>query len=161
MLPPQAYLAILFSCWLYAMLRGGSPERIGASIIGIGSVLSLIAVSSPAGRFASVEIGVFLVDVAALVGFLVLALRAERLWPLWVTAFQMIGTAGHAVKLASPEVIPVAYAFILAFWTYPMLLIIVVGTWQHRKRLERRGVDRSWSSFSSGSETRHPTGRIA
>ena len=160
MLPPYAYLTILLICWAYALLRGGAPEQIGASVIGLGSVLSLVAASSPGVRFGSVEVGVFLVDVAAFVVFLGLALRAERHWPLWVAALQAIGTAGHAAKLVDPEVIPLAYAFVLAFWVYPMLLLVVMGTWQHQRRLARFGVDKSWSSSSGRSERQPLNGPI-
>jgi len=158
MLPAHAYLTILVVCWAYALLKGGAPERIGASVIGLGSILSLVAAASPGARFGSVEEGVFLVDLAAFAVFLGLALRAERHWPLWVTALQAIGTAGHAAKLLDPSVIPLAYAFVLAFWTYPMLLLIVMGTWNHQKRLARFGADKSWSSSSGRSERRPPTG---
>lgn len=152
MLPAHAYITILALCWAYALLKGGAPERIGASVIGVGSLLSLLAVSGPAARFGAVEVGVLLVDMAAFVAFLVLALRAERYWPLWVAALQCIGTAGHAAKLMDPNVIPLAYAFVLALWTYPMLFLIVLGTWNHQRRLARFGVDRSWSSSSGRSE---------
>jgi hypothetical protein len=160
MLPAYAYLTILLICWAYATLKGGAPEKIGASVIGFGSILSLVAAASPGARFGSVEVGVFLVDLAAFAVFLGLALRAERHWPLWVAALQAIGTAGHAAKLLDSQVIPIAYAFVLAFWVYPMLLLIVMGTWQHQKRLARFGVDKSWSSFSGRSATRPPTGPI-
>lgn len=161
MLPVQFYFAILVLCTLYALLKGGAPERIGAGIIALGSILSLAAVSGPAGRFGSVEVGVFLVDVAALVAFLALAFRAERYWPLWVAALQVIGTTGHAIKLVDPAVIPRAYAFILALWTYGMLSMVVLGTWRHQRRLARNGADPSWSTSSGRSARRRPTGPTA
>jgi len=142
------------------MLRGGAPERIGSTILAVGSVLTVVAVSAAPMRFGSVEIGIFLVDVAALVGFLILALRAERWWPLWVTSLQVIGTTAHAVKLVNPEVIRWAYAFALAFWSYPMLALLVLGTWNHQRRLAKFGVDKSWSSSSGRSEPRPRTGPI-
>jgi hypothetical protein len=114
--------------------------------------------SNPAARFGAVEEGVFLVDLAAFVAFLVLALRAERYWPLCIAALQAIGTAGHAAKLLDPGVIRSAYAFALSFWTYPMLLLVVIGTWNHQKRLARNGVDKSWSSSSDRWDRRPPAG---
>lgn len=71
----------------------------------------------------------------------------------------LIGTAGHAVKAVDPHVIPKAYAFILAFWSYPMLLLLVAGTWNHQKRLAKYGVDKSWSHFPSRSGSPPETGR--
>jgi hypothetical protein len=148
MIESLIYDGLVLACWLYAMLRGGAPERIGASILFFGSALTYAAVSAPAARFASIEAGIFAVDVAALLGFLVVALCAERFWPLWITALQIIGTAGHAVKLVDPQVLRWSYAFALAFWSYPMLILLTAATWAHQRRLARVGVDKSWSSFS-------------
>jgi hypothetical protein len=126
------------------------------AILAGGSVLTLAVVSAPVGRFHSVEVGILLVDVAALVAFLVLALFAERLWPIWVTSLHAIGTAGHAVKLADPQVLGWAYHFALAFWSYPMLFLLALGTWNHQKRLAKRDVDKSWSNSSDRLDRRQP-----
>lgn len=140
------YYTLLVLCWLYAFLKGAAPERIGATILAAGSLLTLATISRQNVSYASVEIGVFLVDLAALVAFIILALRAERFWPLWIAALQFLGTAGHVVKLVDPEMIRKAYAVAAIFWSYPMLLLIVLGTWRHQQRLKRFAVDRSWSS---------------
>jgi hypothetical protein len=146
---------LLFGSCGYALWKGGAPERIGAGIFLIATVLTVIAASGPATRFSSVELGILIVDLAMLVALSILAVRAERFWPLWVTAFQLVATAGHALRFADPTVIPRAYAFILAFWSYPMLLILVLGTYRHQQRLAKFGVDRSWSS-SWGRSGRQP-----
>jgi hypothetical protein len=160
MLNNLAYAVVLFGGCFYAALRGGPPERIGAAILTVGSLLTYAALSSTATIYRSLEVGVFLVDVATLLGFIVLALRADRLWPLCVAALQLVGTAGHAVKLVDPLVLPYAYAFALRFWGYPMVLMVVLGAWNHQRRLVRTGADRSWSTSSGRSETRPPTGPI-
>jgi hypothetical protein len=160
MLPVPVYYALFAACGLYVLLKGGAPEKVGTVILAFGSVLSVAAVSTPPSRFGAVEVGVFLVDVVTLFAFLALALRAERYWPLCVTALQAIGTAGHAAKLLDPGVIRSAYAIVLSLWGYLMLLLIAFGTWNHQRRLVRFGVDKSWSSFSGRSETRPPSGPI-
>jgi hypothetical protein len=152
------YFTILFGCCLYTVLRGSPPERIGAAILTLGSILTLVMLSSAATIYRSLEVGVFVVDVATLLAFLVLALRADRLWPLCITALQLVGTAGHAVKLVDPQVLPYAYAFALRFWSYPMMLMLLIGTWNHQRRLAKYGVDRSWSSFSGPSAPPPPAG---
>jgi hypothetical protein len=103
----------------------------------------------------------FIVDLGTLAAFLVLALRAERFWPLWISALQLLGTSGHLVKLMDPGVVPRAYAFAAIFWSYPMLLLLALGTYRHQRRLKRFGTDRSWarSSMASGPDaTPGPTG---
>jgi hypothetical protein len=158
MLPVQIFLAILVLCLGYATLRGGAPERLCAAIFVMAYILSTIAESGPGVRFEWVEVGVFAVDVAVLLALLALAIRANRFWTLWVAALQIIGTAGHAVKLADPDVMRSGYAIALALWAYPQLLLLVLGTWNHQKRLARYGVDKSWSSFSDRSGRRRPAG---
>jgi hypothetical protein len=161
MVQSLVFLALLIGCCGYAFLRGGTPERAAALIFAASAILTLVALSSPAIRWNSVEYGAFLVDVATLAALVVLALRSNRLWPLWVTALQAIGTAGHAVKLADPEVIRWAYAFALAFWSYPMLLLLALGTWNHQRRLTRNGADKSWSTSSGRWDRRPPAGPIS
>ena len=160
MLPvPVYYTLLVIVCW-YAALKGGPPEKVGIGILSLGSILSIAAVSTSPVRFGAVEVGVLVVDIATCAGFLVLALLAERFWPLCVAALQVIGTAAHAAKILDPTVIPSAYAFVLSLWGYLMLLLIAFGTWNHQRRLARFGVDKSWSSSSGPSGTRPPTGPI-
>lgn len=160
MLNNLAWAVVLFGGCLYCALRGGAPERIGAAILLVGSLLTAAALSSTATIYRSLEVGVVLVDAATLLGFVILALRADRLWPLCIAALQLVGTAGHAVKLADPQVIPYAYAFALRFWGYPMVLVLLIGTWNHQRRLARFGVDKSWSNSSGRSEPPPPSGPI-
>jgi hypothetical protein len=146
------YYALLLLCWAYSFLRGGAPERIGTTILLIGSLLTLATISAQGANYRSVELGVFLVDLATLVAFAALALRAERFWPAWIAALQLLGTSGHVIKFVDPGLLPRAYAVAAIFWSYPMLLLLVLGTYRHRRRLQRFGSDPSWSSFSGRSE---------
>jgi hypothetical protein len=139
------YQVLLLACWAYALVRGGTPERIGVTILVAGSYLTMAAASVFHTRFRSVEVGILIVDLLCVAAFLALALRADRFWPLWVAALQIIGTAGHAVKSVDPDIVGRTYAFMLAIWAYPMILLMIAGTWRHRQRLAHRGVDKSWS----------------
>lgn len=161
MLPIELYYAFAIACSIYAGIRGGAPERIGAAVILVGSALTTAGMSGPSSRYAALESGALLVDGAALLAFLFLSLRAERFWPLCVTALQIVGTAGHAVKLVDTEVLRTAYAFAMAIWSYPMWFLVVLGTWNHQRRLARNGVDKSWSTSFSRSGPRPPGGPIS
>ncbi|HEX2763200.1 MAG TPA: hypothetical protein VHM92_05055 [Allosphingosinicella sp.] len=154
-----AFNVLLFGCWFYSLARGGAPERVASTVFVVGSIVTALVANEAAARFRSIEIGILAVDVAALAAFLAVALFAERLWPLWLTALQLIGTAAHLVRVTDPAMIPWAYAFALAFWSYPMLIILAIGTWNHQKRLARFGADRSWSSFSGRSAGGPRSGR--
>ena len=161
MFPDWVFYTILTSCCLYALLRGGPPERVGAIIFALSALLTTAAWSTHRTRYVSIEVGVLVVDLAMLAALVVLALRAERFWPIWVAAFQIIGTAGHAVKAWDPAVLRLGYGFALALWSYPMLLLLVAGTWCHRRRLKRLGADISWSSSFARSGAKRRAGRTA
>jgi hypothetical protein len=136
---------LTIGCCVYALWRGGSPEKIAAIVITSGWLLS-VGVISQSGTFQSVEIGILLVDLVCLLVFVAIALAADRFWPLWVAALQLIGTAGHAASLVDPAIVPRVYAFMVSVWAYPMIILMIVGTWRHQQRLARLGVDKSWSS---------------
>ena len=142
------FLALLIASCVYAFTKGGAPERIGMAVYAAGSVLTYVAVSAPPIRFQGVEVGVFIIDVCVLTSFILLALRANRFWPIWVSALQGLGVLGSLAMLLHPRVIPWAYAVVLSIWSYPILLLMAVGTHLHQRRLTRSGVDPSWTRSS-------------
>jgi hypothetical protein len=138
------YALLMAACWIYSMFRGGPPERLGTTILAIGSVLTAVAIPDDT-RFRSLESGALVVDVLCLAVFVILALRADRFWPLWVAALQLLGVASHGVKFSESNLVPSTYAFMLAIWSYPMIALMVAGTWRHQGRLNRFGHDAAWS----------------
>ena len=60
-------------------------------------------------RFANVETGVMVVDLAVFAGFLWVALRSERFWPLWVAGLQLTTILGHIMKAIDTELFGRAY----------------------------------------------------
>lgn len=144
MLSPLAYWSILLAVTLYAFGRGSRDERAVVGIIVIASIATMIVYSPSEDAFGAVEMGVFLVDLAALVSFVVVALLSSRFWPLWVAGFQLTSVMSHAMKVVHWELIPQVYAAAERFWAYPILLALVVGTWRaHRRMYEERQSPRS------------------
>lgn len=142
------FLILTTVCTLYALWKGGAPEKAAASIFLYGAI-STIALQGPIEtRFLHLEVGIFIVDLTVLVALVVLALNAERYWPIWFAAFQVIQALSHVPRILMPQMVPEAYIEIVAIWCYPMLVILAVGTWRHQDRLRRYGRDRSWSDFS-------------
>lgn len=144
--PPNmiVFPILLIGCCGYALWRGGPPEKTATIVVTSGWLLS-VGFISQTGTFQSVEIGILVVDLLCLLALVAIALSADRFWPLWVAAFQLIGTAGHAARIVDPAIVPRAYAFMLSVWAYPMIVLMFAGTWRHRGRLSRFGMDRAWS----------------
>lgn len=156
------FLTLLVACTLYALWAGGAPERIGATIYAVSVAATfLIVTAQPRHPWLDLEVGAFIVDVAIFLAFIPLALRANRYWPLWVTALLGIGVLGHVAKLMMPDTFWRAYAFVLAFWSYPILALMALGTFLHCRRLKRHGADRSWVSSSDRSTPTPPAGQTA
>ena len=146
---------------LYALWAGGGPERVGAAVYALSVAVTYLALLVHSQMWLNLETGVFIVDAITFLLFLLIALRADRFWPLWVTAFLGLGVLGHLGKLAGPDVFWRAYAFVLAIWSYPILALIALGTFRHQQRLRRYGADRSWTSSSGRSDPAPPAGPTA
>jgi hypothetical protein len=143
------YLTLLTATFGYALWRGGAPEKIAAGII-LGAVLaSGLVASSYRGAFAEREIGIFVVDVTMFGAAVLLALRAERFWPICMAALLGLGLQLQVLSWVAPHPNRQVYKVLHALNAYPVLLVLAAGTRRHRRRLARDGADRNWSSFSS------------
>ena len=128
---------------LFAIARGGAPERIGAAILIADFQLSAWVVAPMSTRFNGVEWPMFAVDSAAFLALYILSLLSTRYWPAWMAAIQGCVALSHLAGLRL-EIIPWAYGMAVAGWAYAMLLILAVGTWRHRQRIRCYGADPAW-----------------
>jgi hypothetical protein len=128
------YLVVLVAVCSYAGWQGGWPERTGAAIMVLGSILSVVAATSFYPGWRSPEAGIFIVDLLVLAAFGNLALYSDRFWPIWVTSFHLIAVIIHVATLADRSVAALAYANAQEFWAYPMLVGLAIGTWNHKHR---------------------------
>lgn len=139
------FTALLLSSCAYALLRGGAPERVVAGSLLTAYVATLLAYSELPTRFEKVEIAVLLVDTILLLGLIAVALRADRVWPLFVAGLHLTTIGAHLIKFFDGNMIRVTYAVMIAAWSYPMLVLLAVGTWRHRRRLKIHGDDHPWT----------------
>jgi hypothetical protein len=131
------FIPLLAAVFVYAMWRGGKDERVVAVTCVAGTLATLLAISPLRQRYAGVEEGLFLVDCAVFGGFVLVALRSNRFWPLWVAGLQLTTLLGHMLKGVDQDLLPRAYGAALQFWSYPILFIIAVGTFRSHQRLQQ------------------------
>ena len=134
---PTVFRILLLLVVVYALARGGRDERHVAIICAVGARVTSLVISPLAQRFEGLEIQVLLVDLAVLVGFVTVALRSERFWPLWVAGLQLTTMLGHLFKQMESDLVPQAYAAALNFWAYPIVIILGIGTFRTQLRRTR------------------------
>ena len=87
-------------------------------------------------EYSVVERSDLAIDATMLAAFIVIALRSDRFWPLWVAGLQLTISISHLLKAIQPDLLPIAYGVAERFWSYPILIILAAGTWRSQRRTE-------------------------
>jgi len=139
---------IFILLWLaasgYAAARGGAPERIAAGAMFIAGLATIAFSLIAASLYRSVMVGIALTDFILFIALALVALFTARFWPMVMASMQACELLGHIAKWLGPDIVPAAYYATVAFWSYPMLLLLVVATWRHQARVKRCGIDHAW-----------------
>ena len=142
-----------------ATLRwGAAPERICVATlfaVTFGDPVYHILVER-APVYGSVDIGHLVIDVGVAAVFVAVALRANRVYPLWLAAFQLVSVLSHFAREEIASFPKLAYGLMSYGPFYIILLIMRGGLAFHARRTKYLGRYRSWRSSSSPSQV---TGR--
>lgn len=135
---------------IFATLRGGRPERVTA----IAYVLALAGTASGGflrlpGNFRDIPMHMLVADVLLLIAVCIIAIRANRWWPIPAAACQLVAVLVHVGKLFDPDMIPNGYAFLTTIWSWPMVMLLAIGTGAHRRRLARGIFVPDWKPSSA------------
>lgn len=150
-----AYGVLFLGCSGYALLRGGGPERAVALIVIFGSLISpLVAPAHP--NFTRVSLLLLAVDLADQLALVIVAMRADRFWPIFAAAVHWLSPMSSLAKVAFPLIAPIIYGVTEQLSFVLVLLILAIGTWRHRSRLARFGSDASWSTSFDKPAFRRP-----
>lgn len=138
-------LALFVASSTYALWRGGPPERLAAKIVLVWVMTDVgyHQLFGPSG-FVVVDPAHLVIDGAELVAITWVALRANRLWPLWAAAAQVMTFSGHIVVLIGESGLNYAYWAMTQLPPFVQLLAMVCGAAFHARRFRRIGHYRSW-----------------
>lgn len=115
----------------YALRHGGQPERTVAIMVVLAVVITTVL---PRPHFAEIVWPLLAIDGSLLVGLLLVAMWADRFWPLYFAAVQLLAVTLHGVRAYDPTILPDVYARVGGLLAYPVLAILAIGTWRHRRR---------------------------
>jgi hypothetical protein len=133
------WLLLLVSCG-YALWRGRKYERMAALVFVTATILSILGSSPLPVRYVGIAAGDLIVDTAVLLALLAIALVSDRFWPLWAAGLQLVDSMSHAMKAIDADLIPQVYGAAERFWSFPILIVLLVGAWrQHRRGMEAVG----------------------
>lgn len=133
---------------LAAYRFGAAPER-GMAAVYIGMVLADLFYHAAFGlrvELVGLDIGHFLIDAFGFVAMAVIALYANRMYTLWVAAFQLLALGSHLARIMAPQMSPIAYATMKIAPSYFVIGLLAAGIWMHHRRQRRFGRYNSWSS---------------
>jgi hypothetical protein len=128
------YLALLAASCGYALWQGDRDARIAAIVCLLATAATVLLLTPGSARYRVLEGGAMAVDLATLAAFVTLALHSRRFWPLWVAGLQLTASFAHMIRIADEALVPLAYAIAERFWSYPILIIIAVGTFRYQRR---------------------------
>ena len=127
-------LAVAAAAWRW----GGRPERIIATMM-VAAAATNLALGVPAARYRLVDHAQLAVDGLLFLGTLAVALRANRFWPLWLVAIELVALGAHGVRAYDPQIVPILYARLTAQVVYPTLVVLALGIWHFQRRVHREG----------------------
>jgi len=131
---------------VFAGMRGAAPERWAATIVGIRyGVDALYHWLVVAPSFAIVDPGHAVLDGLMVAGFTWLALRANRVWPVWMAGSALIAVFGHIMVFAGAVQLQRAYWAMTNVPHFVQLFTLLTGTIFHCWRLRVVGPYRDWS----------------
>jgi len=138
-------LALSASVIGFAFWRGGKPEKLGAAIVALNLCIDPV-VRAWAGQwdFSTFSSGRFVVDLVELGLLLSLALHANRVWPIFSAAAQLVAVGGSLAVLESGGGMQIAYWAITQLPLFGQLAALAFGTFFHLRRQAVIGPYRDW-----------------
>jgi hypothetical protein len=146
---PVSLLGIIYILGFYVVLTvtalcaarwGGWVERT-AALLFIGAAVATRLLFLDFGRhFVGLETRVLLVDLALLATLCALTMRVGYGWLICAASAQAITTLAHFSKLLMLDLSRLGYALMEGASSWPTVIALAVGVWQHhhRRRVRRK-----------------------
>lgn len=132
--PPWIWVAAVTLVCGGAVWKGGRYERLAGGAIFVAWVAT-VAIASM--RLWKPAWGVGVVDALLLVFLVVIALRSDRLWPIFAAGFHLLAVVTHVARLVDTRAGAWAYATAGVIFGYLLLSALGVGTynvWRARRQ---------------------------
>ncbi len=129
----------------FAARKGDEPERLVAIVLAAAFLLDIpnhLIFGDP--TWFEVNPGHFVIDLWTCLTLTWVALYANRGWPLWISATQMIVMIAHLAKLLEIDEARRSYWMMTQVPSTAQFLLLIAGTWAHAARQRRIGRYAAW-----------------
>ncbi len=116
-----------------------------------GSSVIYHMIAGESSHVLSVDYANALIDTTTCVAMVLIALKANRNYTLWMAGFQIIAFFAHVARAVADNVSPIAYLVLSVGPSYFQIIILGFGIWFHHRRVKRHGNYRSWQNSSARS----------
>jgi hypothetical protein len=143
---PELQIFSTIALSLAALRWGAGPERASMFAFLLFWILEpfLELVVGTGTQRGTVDPGGATMDGIVAVVFIGIALYANRSYPLWLAAFQLISALSHLMRWIDPGMNSLAYAIMAIAPSWALLITIGIGIWRHHNRVKRFGPYKSW-----------------
>ncbi len=141
-----AQFAAMILITLLALRKGGGPEKASGAVILIMFVVGYFyhLLFDEGIVLGSVDLFHAVLDGLVAIALVIIALYANRIYPLCLAGLQLIALSAHLVREMIDAMSPVAYAILFILPSYFQLMALAMGLWAHRQRLRRYGPYKDW-----------------
>jgi hypothetical protein len=138
---------------LAAWRWGAAPERLCAAVFVANLIVDRVyhLVVARGTFYETVDLGHLVIGISTAAVLLGVALRANRIYPLWLTAFQGLVIISHFTREASARISVLAYALLTYGPSIFQIAILTCGVVFHARRMNRYGSYPSWRNSCSHS----------
>jgi len=129
-------MSIMLLAGLFALAKGGKPERIGAGTMLVAWFLSILA--QMITGYDAMQWPVLIIDVVVLAIFVALVWKSPRSWPVWASGLQLLAVASHVMVLLQMKPTISAFYTVVNMTAYGIMLAITIGAilaWQERRAI--------------------------
>jgi hypothetical protein len=127
-----------------AWWRGAGPERASAASLLVFAAQDATDRWFQGMTYLAVAPRDVMMDCLVAGLLLAIALRANRMYPLWMAAWQLIAVLSHVARFESRSSVALAYAILMYLPSYLLLGTLGIGLAAHIRRVKRIGEYRSW-----------------
>ncbi len=128
--------------------KSGQPELFGTSVIVLSLFIQSVFYAKVSPIFSSVDTTALLADLVLAIGFVAIAMNANRIWPLVAAGGQLLAVFSHFSRAVQLDIDEMAYSILQIAPTHILTISVIIGFIGHFQRIKHNGYDKDWMDWS-------------